>query len=80
MKVLVIILFFCAPIFAKRRALPDQIISTPVGNFRITDLKCLHGLGTQFVDGKIVNDTTKSWDVLYSLVQASSQRRAGTKE
>jgi hypothetical protein len=59
------VLFFCSPVLAKPRTLPDQIIATPVGNLRITNLKCNHALGFQFVDGKIVNETSKSWDTLY---------------
>ncbi len=59
------VLLFCNPVLAKRRTLPDQTIATPVGNFRITSLNCNHGLGAQFIDGKIINETSKSWDVLH---------------
>ena len=56
------------PVFANRRALPDQVIPTPVGTFRISDLKCdsIHSLGPTvlFVQGKLVNETNKSWDIL----------------
>jgi hypothetical protein len=60
-----IVLVCCSPAFAKRRALPDQIVATPVGNIRITEIKCDHPLGYQFVQGKIVNESNKSWDALY---------------
>jgi len=58
-------LFVCAPVLAGRRALPDQIVATPVGNLRITDLKCDHALGVLILKGQIINETSKSWDTLY---------------
>jgi len=59
------VIFLCAPLLAKPRTLPDQIVATPVGSLRITNLKCSRALGFQFVDGNIVNETSKSWDILY---------------
>jgi hypothetical protein len=66
MKSLCIIPFLCPATFAAAAyKLPDQIVNTPVGNFRVTNLICDHLFGTLFVDGRIVNETTKSWDTVW---------------
>jgi hypothetical protein len=65
MAVLSLAVLFGAHALGKPRALPDQIVATPVGNLRITDLNCDHALGFLFVRGNIVNQTSKSWDTLY---------------
>ncbi len=59
------VLSVCTPALAGRRALPDQIVATPVGNIRITDLKCDHAGLVLIIQGKIVNETSKSWGMLY---------------
>ena len=66
MKSLCIILFFCAPVFGTWLKLPDQTVETPVGNFKITELKCDHHAVGNFlvVNGRIVNETSKSWDTV----------------
>ena len=43
------------------RKLPDQTVQTPVGNFRIVDLRCNHLLGSVYVWGTVVNETGRSW-------------------
>jgi len=64
LKMLVFVVFLCAPLFAARHKLPDQVVETPVGNFRITNLDCFHGIGQMFVKGRLVNETSKSWDTV----------------
>lgn len=60
-----ILLLCCGPVLAAHRKLPDQIIETPVGTFRVTNLSCEHGIGFLFVDGSIVNETSKPWDTVW---------------
>jgi len=53
-------LFSISQVFAKKRELPEQVIVTPVGNFRLTNLKIDHALGFQFIDGELLNETNKT--------------------
>jgi hypothetical protein len=64
----------CVPqAFAGDRALPDQVISTPIGNIRIANLKVAHVLGFQFIDGQLINETNKTWDNLWLALEMSDK-------
>ena len=68
-SLLLAVLSFSIPALAKRRPLPDQTVTTPVGDIKITNLMCDHALGFLFLNGNIVNATTKSWDTLYLAIE-----------
>ena len=63
------VFFFGSTLVGRPRTLPDQTVTTPEGNVRVTNLSCNHGVGFLFVKGKIINETGKSWDTLYLAMQ-----------
>jgi hypothetical protein len=74
-KLIVVLLAFFSitQALAKRRELPDQVIATPVGNFRIMNLKIDHALGFQFIDGELLNETNKAWDDIWIAVEMTDK-------
>jgi len=66
-------LFSMSQVFAKKRELPEQVIVTPVGNFRLTNLKIDHALGFQFIDGELLNETNKTWDDIWIAVEMTDK-------
>ncbi len=74
------VIFFSWSAFAGSRTLPDQIVPTPVGNLRVTDLKCNHAGGVLIIQGRIANETGRPFDSLRIAMEFHDKNGLVTKK